>query len=292
MKTNPDYSKVSAAAEACGLSRIYPALQGFIQPAISIKLKREDSPSSFSEKSHLGGKPDLPIGFAWPQGKERPLAFLLQIDLLDVAALDFNRSLPDKGLLSFFYDTEEQPWGYDPQAQEGFRVLYFENIPGLQVQEAPGGAAEIPLCSLHFYPSLTLPNISSKDFEKVEKHIRFKDEERDGYDEFLVQMSELTYGNNRQHHLLGHSANLQADMQWQAELVSNGINCGDAEAYRSKQAEALAPGAFDWQLLLQLDSDDIADMTWGDDGMLYFWMRRQDLKQLKFEKAWMDLQCY
>jgi uncharacterized protein YwqG len=42
---------------------------------------------------------------------------------------------------------------------------------------------------------------------------------------------------------------------------------------------------------LQFDSDDTAKLMWGDLGMLYFWVRQQDLKVREFSKAWMTLQC-
>jgi uncharacterized protein YwqG len=54
----------------------------------------------------------------------------------------------------------------------------------------------------------------------------------------------------------------------------------------------LEKGAQDWILLLQVDSDDDAQMMWGDAGMLYFWIRRQDLAQAAFGKAWCILQCH
>ena len=44
-------------------------------------------------------------------------------------------------------------------------------------------------------------------------------------------------------------------------------------------------------LLLQLDTDDDAGMTWGDCGMLYFWITKQDLEAGRFENTWMVLQC-
>ncbi|NNJ25645.1 hypothetical protein LzC2_17180 [Planctomycetes bacterium LzC2] len=53
-------------------------------------------------------------------------------------------------------------------------------------------------------------------------------------------------------------------------------------------------------LLLQLASDfgddsDPADqgfeMMWGDLGMLYWWIRREDLAARRFDRVWMTLQC-
>jgi uncharacterized protein YwqG len=54
----------------------------------------------------------------------------------------------------------------------------------------------------------------------------------------------------------------------------------------------LEAGADDWLLLLQLDSDGTADVLWGDVGMLYFWIRRQDLQEQRFDKVWMTMQCH
>jgi len=32
-------------------------------------------------------------------------------------------------------------------------------------------------------------------------------------------------------------------------------------------------------------------MMWGDMGMLYFWIRAEDLAARRFERVWMILQC-
>ena len=54
--------------------------------------------------SRLGGRPDLPPGTAWPHSSDgRPLAFVAQLDLQDVAVEGYP-SLPPAGTLSFFYD--------------------------------------------------------------------------------------------------------------------------------------------------------------------------------------------
>ncbi len=46
-------------------------------------------------------------------------------------------------------------------------------------------------------------------------------------------------------------------------------------------------------LLTQINSEeDKTGMMWGDAGRLYFWMKKQDLKYLDFDKYWLILQCY
>mgnify|MGYP001623149914 FL=1 len=89
---------------------------------------REESDLSPAD-SKFGGAPLLPPGFVWPvyagevvcpvyhadeivngEKRERPLSFLMQIDLsgLPPAARGF---LPAKGYLSFFYDLQTGRWG-------------------------------------------------------------------------------------------------------------------------------------------------------------------------------------
>lgn len=52
-------------------------------------------------------------------------------------------------------------------------------------------------------------------------------------------------------------------------------------------------GAEDWQLLLQIDSDEEnLGAMWGDCGRVYFWIRQQDLQKRDFSNVWLVLQCY
>ncbi len=44
--------------------------------------------------------------------------------------------------------------------------------------------------------------------------------------------------------------------------------------------------------MLQVDSDDEAGMMWGDAGMLYYWIRDDDLAARRFDRAWCVMQCY
>ena len=93
------------------------------------------------------------------------------------------------------------------------------------------------------------------------------------------------------HRLLGHPDQIQNDMQTECQLVSHGLNCGDGSGYKDPKARILKAGATDWELLLQIDSDDNARMMWGDVGRIYYWIRREDLKERNFGASWMILQC-
>lgn len=93
------------------------------------------------------------------------------------------------------------------------------------------------------------------------------------------------------HKLLGHPDQIQGDMQLECQLVSNGLYCGDSTGYQDPKRKILEKSVKDWRLLFQVDSDESCGMMWGDVGRLYFWIKKDDLKNKDFEKAWMILQC-
>jgi uncharacterized protein YwqG len=61
----------------------------------------------------------------------------------------------------------------------------------------------------------------------------------------------------------------------------------DGAGYGDPRVKKLEAGKSEWMLLLQIDSDDDAKMMWGDTGMLYFWIRKNDLKKLRFDHVWL-----
>ena len=81
-------------------------------------------------------------------------------------------------------------------------------------------------------------------------------------------------------------------MELECELVTNGLYCGDPSGYNDPKAKKLEPNAKNWQLLLQIDSNEENEMMWGDGGRLYFWIKKDDLLNKNFDKTWFSLQCY
>ncbi len=84
---------------------------------------------------------------------------------------------------------------------------------------------------------------------------------------------------------------MQADMQLECQLVTNGINVGTQGRHGDPRVEVLSAGATDWRLLLQIDTEDAAGMMWGDAGRIYYWIRDQDLAKAAWDETWLVLQC-
>jgi uncharacterized protein YwqG len=273
------------------LARIAPFLESLFAPAIGFALFPKANLQIGISK--VGGAPDLPDEFAWPENRGRKLDFLLQVNLAEVGAQDDRHLLPASGILSFFYDLERQPWAYDPADLNGFRVVYTPPNEQLTSWRPPNEDDVLPECAIQWFAMQTLPHFGSRAFDRFSESAQLSDEEREAYDQMVRDMEQAyrpeTSSSN--HHLLGHSDNVQGDMQLEAQLVTNGLYCGNPTGYRDPRRKTLEAGADDWMLLLQLDSDDSVGFMWGDIGMLYYWIRRDDLEAGCFDKVWMTMQC-
>ena len=270
------------------LARLAPILTKIEKPAIGFGLSKPSDAST--SRSRLGGNLLLPRGYEWPYSQERPLDFLLQIDLAEIKQFDPTGVLPSSGLLTFFYDLEEQPWGYDPSALDGFYVELIAD-ESLVRFEAPWNEYSVDEHVLSFTRSMTLPHYGSQAYDELERIANITEDEYDRYFDFVDEYESQSHPTRASHHLLGYSSNVQGDMQLEAQLVTNGLYCGDQSGYEDPKAEELRAGAADWMLLLQLDSDPDADLMWGDGGRLFYWIRAEDLAARRFDKVWMTLQC-
>lgn len=281
------------------LGRLATPLQDVALPAIGMSFEKAPSNQPLVV-SKLGGAAHLPQDLSWPTNKGRPLNFLLQIDLAELQPHDSQGLLPPSGLLSFFYDIEEQPWGYDPNELDGFCVVYTSAAEVLEPRQGPDTEDSPAEHSISFHSTWTIPHYGSRAFDWLVGTNCISREEESIYIDLSTQVENLyslvTHDKfftktGGYHRMLGHSMNIQGDMQLEAQLVSNGLYCGDSSGYRDPRRESLEPGADDWLLLLQLDSDDSIGLMWGDIGMLYFWIHKNDLAQQRFSNVWMTLQC-
>lgn len=246
--------------------------------------------------SKLGGQPDVPPGFAWPRVPPTPdwpewggtpLAFLAQFRLADVTSFDTENALPHAGMLYFFYEANEQPWGSHPIDRGGWHVFYSEDTDTLTPAPFPDALTErLPARAVRFAQTTTLLPWDSFMFDAA---LALEGDDAGRYHRLQVALS---HRDATRHQLLGHPLIIQNDMQFQCQLVSHGISCGDSSGYVGAAAEALRPGAEHWRLLLQLDSDSTLGMTWGDVGHLYFWIEQERLQRRDFSNVWLVLQCY
>lgn len=281
-----DTSAVAAALTANGLTAYTDVIDHLALPSLRLTATPTADTSIAAGASRLGGLPDLPPGQAWPEMKGAPMSYIGQIRLQDVHALDGAGALPATGTLAFFYDASQQTFGSDPGDRAGFSVLYFAATQGLTHQSAFPAALPV---TAQFKPA-AVTGVSELTYA-LDLKAEFPDRQVSPQDQqhFETALAALTGapGTSPRHRLLGHPDTIQDDMRSQCQLAANGVADPSADPQR---VASLLPGANDWRLLLQVDSDDRLGMRWGSSGMVYFWIRQQDLASARFDNCWVVLQ--
>jgi uncharacterized protein YwqG len=281
-------------ANAHGFGDQVALLRRYLLPCVGFTLR--PTPDSAVGSSRLGGGPDLPPSFNWPTNEGRALDFLLQVNLTDMASMDAKGLFPPSGLLTFFYDLKEQPWGYDPKDLAGYAIRLFPTSADLRRCPPPDSETALAEAALRFWPAETLPGDGSRAGDRLIDDLNAAMDGESDLD-CLSELSRAVFlaqaptEDGPFHHFGGHSNNVQGDMQLEAQLVMNGLYCGDSSGYNDPRAAELERSCEDWSLLLQLDSDDDGGFMWGDCGMLYYWAHAADISRRDFTKAWMTLQC-
>jgi uncharacterized protein YwqG len=269
--------------EEIGLSAHWDFFKTLLKNEIQMEPTASNEAALGLGQSKIGGQPDLPKHTAWFQEDDgKYLSFIAQINLAEVTGFDVSKQLPTHGILYFFYSAEQSAWGFEIRDKDKFKVFFYDgDFAQLEKTDFPTTLeTRYKPCKLAFQTAVSLPS-----WEQEYERKRLNKTELDKYlnltDGFYTEINKL----------LGHSDNVQGAMELECELVTNGLYCGDETGYNDPKAKVLAQNANDWTLLLQIDSVDEADMMWGDLGQLYFWIKKEDLKNKKFDKSWLILQC-
>ena len=267
------------------LARLPPRVAGLAEQSLLL-VPRAGSAEIPIGESRIGGLPDLPEDAAWPSPHGRPLAFVAQFDLSEVSRYLPGSGLPEQGMLYFFYDAQDEPWGYRPPDRDGFRVLYrSERAERLRRSKPPPrlgppyGVQLLSMRSERSYPDWFSPSIGRLELGARER------EEYQGFLHGLVASRPATY-----HRLLGHPAAIGGDPQTDCHLASSGIDLSETIDDEDPRIAELSKGSEEWRFLLQLDSHPKSNMAWGDSGRVYFFIRRADLAKRNFDSSWMVVQ--
>ncbi|BCY06821.1 YwqG family protein [Actinoplanes sp. L3-i22] len=237
--------------------------------------------------TRLGGVPLLAPDADWPRSPSGDAqSFLGQLNCDDVNAGLGAAILPPGTVLGFFYDWIEQRWGFDP-ADAGY---WHVTATPLAAAAPVAGQAEESFTARAVTSALvcTVPGLDEPPVGAVrtDRHWwRRRDPVEDFYDA-LENDEEIPV-----HRVFGWPDLVQGPMQLECQLAANGIHHGNPAGVEGARVEELTPGAGDWLLLWQIDTDDTMDWIWGDSGRLYYWIRRQDLAARRFDQVWLVLQC-
>jgi uncharacterized protein YwqG len=230
-------------------------------------------------------------------GKPFPLSFIAQINLAHSwRAGPLDPDFPKAGLLSIFYDTFEQLWGFGQADHIGSVVLFHAaDAATLTRWDPPGELTSVkryvPFAPLICHAQACLTPIP-RDTPQF-GNLNLRREAADAYSEWWSKDANM-YGSQdgadwKCHRVGGWPTPIQSDMQSDCALVAAGFQQSDALRPETETARATAG---EWLLLAQIGTDEGAQMMWGDSGQLYLWIRHEDLVAHRFDAARLILQCY
>ncbi|MFI8203905.1 YwqG family protein [Streptomyces sp. NPDC085937] len=261
---------------------------GLLRPGVRLEV----ATGSDDVAGRLGGLPALPTAAEWPVREGHgPLSFIASIDCarLSVAALDMD--LPAAGTLLFFYfdgqldDGDALVLAEDRESWAGARVLHVAADEEVAERGAPAGLKPYPVVPLTarvemtatepWHPSMRAAFAPAAPLGNRYDHPVCSQEFLDALWEFDDEVG---------HRIGGHAHSVQNPVELEiAEAVLDGEVSWDDPR--------LSEEAGGWVLLAQFDSEEAADMMWGDAGALYWLIRPEDLAERRFERAMFTWQC-
>ncbi len=254
--TKKDLAKLGLSTKADLIGLLKP----LIRPCTAINVQTASSPPENSQlRSHFGGQPYFEKGSEWPKTKSgNHLDFVCQI---------FNKEdfeLPNSiQLIQFFYNWEDSPW---ETANEGWVLKIHKklNHQDLITIAPPSKLEKQKYCEIEFQPNNSLP-----DFESLSTY--------NANAEKLCQLldwdNEWEYYDQINRELLGEDTETDSRLGGYPNWVQGEEIPLDSKGNPTK-------------FLFQIDSEDNADIMWGDVGIVYFFYDEVS------EKIEFILQCH
>ena len=262
-----------------------------IKPAIRILPKEKQSTKDSYSK--FGGLPLIKKEEKWLRSakENKPYAFLLQLDLEELKKHDIEQLLPEKGILSFWFNLETWDEGKVIYHQEKKHLIAAD--PPIELEEERN-RRKLPIwkrmftkrhefklfpeCSIKFEVEYHAPSWDSLQMELFHSRNKSKSQDLEIDEKYI---DEYTEGNKSDHHLLGYYVGLQ-ESTYELMKFTNG-------RYLEKINEDLIKKGLDWILLSQIDSDATTDMSWADWGKILFFIHEKDLKNKDFSNVFIQL---
>lgn len=300
---------VRAVVEGTGLERRVRELRALERAAIRLHVELDDRDESEGDEvplgeSRIGGAPDLPVDWPWPQGDDEPMVFVAQIQLSELRALDAASELPAEGMLSFFYAAGE----LREDTTVPVRVFHWSADEALERRATPAGVAVVMAHTMAFEGESMLPGLESPFYESIADEQRVlafrralaapgnkRDVSSLDPSQAIANFIELYNGEDATrpiHRVLGYASNIQGDPYRDLEV---GLRPGGYDAYREGTIEALEThrASRRWRLLLQIDASNDGELLLQQDGgYFYFWITDEALARGAFEACVGTMQCH
>jgi uncharacterized protein YwqG len=281
--TRPDKESLKSAFVEAGLGEYWESWVQVLRPAIYFHQGNLSDDSKIPiGASKSWGIPGLPPDIKIPVDSEgNPCSFIAQINLADVAELDWDSLLPKTGLLSFFSSDQGCGW----RQMNGDPVFYFPRIDNLQRNQEYEYLVEFSqqaqtLRSFGGWSAPTNDNLPDSELEFIKDYDLLSE-----YEDFCDDNSGTLNLNLFRKHMFGHSDNHHGTIEPDCELIRRGFlenNNSDStistEEYQALRQPIARQSFRDWVCLFK-DNDSSPVFTFS------YMIHREDLDKQDFSKV-------
>ena len=261
-----------------------------------LQLERGQHGSQQMGVSRIGGYPDLPAHIQWPCTKGgQYMTSLAQLNLSQIVSEVGEDRLPDyfprQGMLYFFVGLDEPSYQIEHQilymSEQDMGSLHYREPAGTTIleedEEQPFQAYEV-----HAQGEIEFPNYGYLEYDALADHgvseeqylewIEGLNNEPDdaigkmfGYpvsqhgDDEIEAITSILTGK--------HTYEIQKRRAWLVDVLEGDEQKADQEIE-------------DMLMLLEIESDDDIGYMWWDAGVIHFFIRKEDLLQLNFERTY------
>ncbi|HAC65756.1 MAG TPA: DUF1963 domain-containing protein [Cyanothece sp. UBA12306] len=245
-------------------------IEATIKPYIAIEpVLSKDKLTPWQSK--FGGDPYFPKHLKYPKNPEgQPLYLLAQINFAEVPPLE---NFPSQGILQFYLDGQHDSYGFefdDMMTQSHFRVLYFEEIETDQ---------DKLITDFSFLPDVIEEEILLPFLGDFSLTFTKKYEPMSGYDYQIESLFQNNIDNDQLD--LCNLLDDYTELYEGEEHKLGGYPFFTQDDPRFTLAEGIEP----YCLLLQMVSDDDADIWWGDAGVGNFFIQPSALAKRDFSRV-------
>jgi len=272
------------AIETHGLPHWKSAFLALQKPSLRITthLANNELPPG---RSKIGGLPDFPPQLAWPRNSQRSLSFIAQMNLEEMPHKIIGIPMPETGILYFFYDIVDLPCAHEENGMQNWQVWYHPTTNDITPCNAPPDIADDTDDITLLRPTLIRwePEVTYPEWSSVVVWERIGKESKLHYDAVLDAIVAGNMASPHESSPIYHRCFGYPNIVQPVDMIEESMN-----ALLPEKTEYS-----DWQLLFQIDSDTTnADTLWADNGRLYFWTLKQDMKKRRFDRTWLILQAY
>lgn len=229
-------------------------LIGMIRPTIGVKTKPSEDQKLKLGTSKLGGNPDLPENYQWPDRNGKPMIFCAQYNLAELAKYDKDSKLPKHGLFYLFMALDEND-EFD-SVNPDFHFLYLDSKK-VKRTSFPSNLQDnykLKAADIGYFQFYTIPD--DENYKLDDLYEKYDDMYFHLYQPIEDYLDEKYFDYSENYHqVLGHDRAIQSSVVYDFAAKDLGIFLAETEVFKGHKKELLEIST-KYEVLLQIFCDD------------------------------------